>query len=216
MFCLDEYETLEIYQKKILNTLIKQVGNAPYTFKIGVRNRLSIVTDTLIDAQPIQDPADFTTVDIISDLKGESFEKFASTVISQRFDLIDRGDVDPAIVLPALTLEREADLLGAGRVKEELLSKMTSDSTADEIEVEFLRNLSNLQACMVSKWADSHDESPSAVLRFAMENLRNGMAAWSITAMQCFSHFSRSGSARESTTLAGSSTVNLPTETFAI
>ncbi|CAM3651240.1 ORC-CDC6 family AAA ATPase [Nocardioides zeicaulis] len=170
MFCLDEYETLEIYQKKILNTLIKQVGKAPYTFKIGVRNRLSIVTDTLIDAQPIQDPADFTTVDIISDLKGESFEKFASTVIGQRFDLIGRGEVDPAIILPALTLELEADLLGAGRVRDELLSKMTSDSTVGEAEVEFLRNLSNLQACMVSKWADSHHEPPSIVLRFAMTN----------------------------------------------
>lgn len=170
MFCLDEYENLSAYQQRILNTLIKQVGAAPYTFKIGVRNTVAIDRATLVDKQPLQDPADFTTVDIVSDLKGESFEQFAATVVGQRLALVDPSYRDPGSLLPSLTLEQEAELLGARHVRNELLENLLSVSTQNSPEMAFAQNLPDLQACLALKWAESHDETPISVVQFAMSN----------------------------------------------
>lgn len=166
MFCLDEYENLSSYQQKLLNTLIKQVGGASYTFKIGVRNTVAIDRSTQVDAQPLQDPADFKTVDIVVDLKDESFELFAATVLRQRLGLIAHDPPEASALLPGLSLEEESDLLGARLVRNQLLEQlqiagMKSDETA------FAEALSDFEACMVLRWAQSHNEPPEAVLRFA-------------------------------------------------
>jgi hypothetical protein len=170
MFCLDEYENLSPYQQKLLNTLIKQVGNAPYTFKIGVRNSLAIDRGTLVDQQPLQDPADFTTVDIVSDLKGQSFEQFASTVVGQRLALVDPSYEDPRHLLPSLSIDEEAELLGSARIKAELLSELIESTGASSTEVKHAEAMTALHACMVSMWAKSHNESSLEVLRYAVDN----------------------------------------------
>ena len=172
MFCLDEYENLSTYQQKILNTLIKQVGAAPYTFKIGVRNTLAIDRATLVEHQPLQDPADFTTVDIVSDLKGESFEQFAATVVGQRLALVDPSYRDPGGLLPSLTVEQEAGLLGAHLIRDDLMRMLSEGKEANSLELEFARDLPLLHACLALKWAESHDETPLSVIRFAMDNPR--------------------------------------------
>jgi hypothetical protein len=176
MFCLDEYENLSSYQQRLLNTLIKQVGTSPYTFKIGVRNQLAIERETLVDQQPLQEPADFATVDIVSDLKGESFEQFAMNVVGQRFALIDPNHDDPRQLLPSLSIEDEAALLGSARVKDELISDLESSPHVSDEELRFAQQMSDLHACMVAKWADSHKETRLEVLRYAMTDPRK----WSI------------------------------------
>ena len=176
MFCLDEYENLLAYQQRLLNTLIKQVGNASYTFKIGVRNTVAIDRTTLVEEQPLQDPADFTAVDIVTDLKGESFEDFAATVLGQRLALVDAEHTDAGLLLPALTLEREAAQLGAKIVHNELLSRLAGRKEVTPKEQQFAREMSDLHACMVIKWADSHSEDLLKVLRFAIEDPQK----WSI------------------------------------
>lgn len=175
MFCLDEYENLSSYQQKLLNTLIKQVGGAPYTFKIGVRNTVAIDRSTQIEAQPLQDPADFKTVDIVVDLKDESFELFASTVLQQRLALIAHDAPEAAALLPGLSVEEESALLGAELVRNQLIEQL-NDAGVDRQDIEFAEGLSHFEACMVLRWAQSHNESPESVLRFA----RTQPKKWSV------------------------------------
>lgn len=167
MFCLDEYENLEPYQQKLVNTLIKQVGGAPYTFKIGVRNTVAIERSTLIDKQPLQDPADFTTVDIVSLLKDESFEDFAATVVGQRLHLIDPELTAPSSFLPGLSIEEEADLLGAEAIKRELMQHLDAHRAITAEEKAYSNTLSNFEACMVLRWATAHGDDPLEILRFS-------------------------------------------------
>lgn len=168
MFCLDEYENLSSYQQKLLNTLIKQVGGAPYTFKIGVRNTVAIDRSTQIESQPLQDPADFKTVDIVVDLKDESWEHFAATVLGQRLELIEADPPAAPSLLPGLALDEEADLLGADLLHRQVI-ELIANSNATVEELAFAKRMSNIHAAMVLRWAQSHNEAPIAVLRFAMD-----------------------------------------------
>jgi hypothetical protein len=169
MFCLDEYENLSTYQQKLLNTLIKQVGGSPYTFKVGVRNKVAIDRSTLVDEQPLQDPADFRTVDIVDYLKDESFDSFASAVVAQRLESVGT-EPDPVAMLQSLSIEEEADLLGAASVKAELIAELKRTSATTVNEMRFARSLPNFEACMVVRWAQSHTDSELEVLRFAREH----------------------------------------------
>lgn len=170
MFCLDEYENLDRYQQQVLNTLVKQVGASPYTFKIGVRNTVSIDSSTLVEDQPLQDPADFTKVDIVTDLKDESFEDFAATVVSQRLALIASDGFAPAELLPSISVEDEAVQLGAETLKAQLVSAVALDQGHSEVDLEYVAQLSALEAALMLRWAASHDESPLFVARWAIEN----------------------------------------------
>lgn len=167
MFCLDEYENLAPYQQVLVNTLVKQVGSAPYTFKIGVRNTVAIDRSTMIDGQPLQDPADFVTVDIVTVLKDESFEDFAATVIEQRLKLVSSDLGAPSELFPGLSIDEEADLLGAEAVKGELLSELDDNPAVTPAEQAYAHQLSNFEACMVLRWAKAHAEDPIEVLRFS-------------------------------------------------
>lgn len=167
MFCLDEYENLIPYQQVLLNTLIKQVGAAPYTFKIGVRNTLAIDRSTQVAQQPLQDPADFTTVDIVNYLKDESFDEFAATVVSQRLALVQQPPPDPGGLLPPLPVEVEAEMLGAIEVRDSLRSRLAGDEAVTSEDLQFLDEMSPYEACMIAKWAEAHTESELEVLSYA-------------------------------------------------
>ncbi|WP_074248622.1 ORC-CDC6 family AAA ATPase [Mycobacteroides abscessus] len=170
MFCLDEYENLFPYQQKLLNTMIKQVGGLPYTFKIGVRNKVAIDRSTLVEEQPLQDPADFRTVDIVDYLKDESFDLFAATVVEQRLGSVHLGIGDPSSMLQSLSIEEEADLLGAASVRSELIEALEVMSAATSDDVKFAKGMSNFEACMAVRWAESHSETFLEVVRFARRN----------------------------------------------
>lgn len=170
MFCLDEYENLEPYQQRILNTLIKQVGESPYTFKIGVRNTVAIDPSTLVQDQPLQDPADFTKVDIITDLKDESFEEFAATVVNQRLSLVDSASLQPGDLLPAISFEEEAVLLGADDLKNQLVRGLRSDPLHEDADLDYVKQLPVLEAALALRWAASHQESTLETVRWAREN----------------------------------------------
>lgn len=176
MFCLDEYENLSPYQQKLLNTLIKQVGGSPYTFKVGVRNKVAIDRSTLVDEQPLQDPADFRTVDIVDYLKDESFDSFASTVVAQRLESVGTASADPATMLQSMSIEEEADLLGAASIRAALIAELERTPAVTADDMHFAQSLPNLEACMVVRWAESHSENVLEVLRFA----RNYPGKWKI------------------------------------
>lgn len=174
MFCLDEYENLDRDQQRVLNTLVKQVGSAPYTFKIGVRNTVSIDSSTLVSGQPLQDPADFTKVDIVTDLKDESFEEFASTVVGQRLALIGSKSLRPHELLPSVSLDEEADRLGAEALKRQLAREVERDALSDQADVDFIDRISALEASLLLRWASFHGETPATAVRWA----RNYPGKW--------------------------------------
>lgn len=167
MFCLDEYENLSAMQQRILNTLIKQVGSTTYTFKIGVRNKVSIDRETRLEGQPIQDPSDFTTVDIASDLEGAAFEAFADQVIAGLLD--STGDhTSPRKLLPSLEKNEEALLLGSEILFEELMTRLTLEGASRD-RLEAAARLPPLEQALVLRWSDHHRETPLEVLNFALE-----------------------------------------------
>lgn len=170
MFCIDEYENLAPYQQRVLNTLIKQVGGSPYTFKIGVRNAVAIDSSTLIENQPLQDPADFTKVDIVRELKDQSFEEFAATVVGQRLKLVDPESLEPRSLLPSISLEDEAVLLGANALKDELSRAIEMDRSSTEMDSHFVNQLSPLESVLALHWAHAHSERPIDTIRWAQKN----------------------------------------------
>lgn len=167
-FCIDEYENLNSDQQKLLNTLVKQVGGSPYTFKIGVRNKVAIERATMIDHQPLQDPADFTTVDIVTHLKEASFDDFAQEVVDQRLNSegIERLALNE--LLPGLTLESEAEHLGAEALRSDLLKVLNSSRGVSRTEIEYVEQCSALDAAMMLRWSQSHSQHPIEVVRFAI------------------------------------------------
>lgn len=169
-FCIDEYENLSPEQQKLLNTLVKQVGGGPFTFKIGVRNKVAIERETLVHQQPLQDPADFITVDIVDHLKETSFDDFAREVIDQRLssESIDRLELEQ--LLPALSQDEEATLLGAESIREQILASMEDEGDSLAREASFVKAASPAEAALLSRWASSHGEQVAETIRFAMDH----------------------------------------------
>ncbi|WP_157377080.1 ORC-CDC6 family AAA ATPase [Agromyces sp. Root1464] len=170
MFCLDEFENLVPYQKKIVNTLIKQVGSGPFTFKIGVRNTIAIDPSTLVDGQPIQDPADFTKIDIVADLKDESFEQFAATVVTQRLDLVSEPVLAPSELLPAISADDEAVLLGADELKKHLRQEVLNSAAHTAADLQFVDAATPLESALAVRWAESHGEPVSELVQWAVKH----------------------------------------------
>ncbi|MDT0234958.1 hypothetical protein [Curtobacterium sp. BRB10] len=173
MFCLDEYENLSSDQQASLNTLIKQVGAAPFTFKIGVRSSVAMERSTAIPGQPLQYPADYGVVDIVDHLKDDSFETFAETVVRHRFSSLNQELPALTALLPHLTLEEEARTLGAGRLKAEMLKHLEQNRAAEGL-VTCAEAMTAVEAALVVRWAESHDESITTLVNFAF----NDPAAW--------------------------------------
>ena len=78
--------------------------------------------------------------------------------------------MDPSAMLLSMSIEDEADLLGAGSVRSLLLDTLRHTPSATPSDVDFANALSNFEACMIVKWAESHNVSILDVLHFARDN----------------------------------------------
>ena len=127
-FILDEYENLEDYQQRVLNTYIKHSGEG-YSFKIGVRELGLRQRTTLRKEEQLIDPADYHRIDIVQRL-GSRFSEFAASVIGRRLkpELSNDDPEFPSVkdMFPSLTIHDEARLLGVSgevqRIESEELS----------------------------------------------------------------------------------------------
>lgn len=160
-FIVDEFENLLDYQQVVLNTLIKHCG-AYYTFKVGVRDLGWRKRSTLNENEQLISPADYERIDIEQRLEGDQFVAFAADVCNLRA----QGSkdfptgLDVARILPALSLEEEAELLGvrehAGRIIRHV-----------EVEcpnwLEEAKAMSPLDLSVLDFWARSQDTSVAAV-----------------------------------------------------
>lgn len=112
-FIVDEFENLLDYQQAVLNTLIKHCG-PHYTFKVGVRDLGWRKRSTLNENEQLVSPADYERIDIEQRLEGDQFIAFATEVCNLRAQA-SKGfpsGLDFPRILPALSNEEEAELLG--------------------------------------------------------------------------------------------------------
>ena len=160
-FIVDEFENLLDYQQVVLNTLIKHCGSH-YTFKIGVRDLGWRKRSTLNDNEQLISPADYERIDIEQRLEGEQFVNFAAEVCNLRAQVSRDfpSGLDIVRILPALSSEEEADLLGVREHAKRILKQVETECPQwiDEATV-----MQPLDLSLVDFWARSQQLSLAAV-----------------------------------------------------
>lgn len=129
-FLLDEYENFSDVQQRICNTLIKHCGEL-YSFKVGVRELGLRQRSTLNAHEQLTHPADYKRIDISDELEGR-FPEFAEQVCLQRL----KAAIPPALelpgvetLLPGLSADEEANLLGVASVVAPIRRELTAAGT---------------------------------------------------------------------------------------
>lgn len=155
-FLLDEYENFVDYQQRVVNTFIKHSGQL-YSFKIGMRELGWRCRTTLQENEQLISPADYRRIDISESLEGGKFKKFALNVCNLRLSRLQAniGTIkDIRNLLPALSADEEAQLLGIDKLIEPIKRKLkqglpTKDSSKLEgytpLEIYFLQFRANSQ-----------------------------------------------------------------------
>ena len=152
---LDEYENLEDYQQVIINTLIKHSAGL-FSFKIGVRELGWRTKHTLNHEEVLNDPADYTLLDIWQRLeKDNRFYEFAREVCQRRFDRLSRPIKDFRIedAFENLSMEQEAERLG---VRETDLIKKFGKLELEPAEEKLVSSLPFLYRFAIAFWAETH------------------------------------------------------------
>lgn len=160
-FIVDEFENLLDYQQVVLNTLIKHCG-PHYTFKIGVRDLGWRKRSTLNENEQLISPADYERIDIERRLDGEQFVTFAAEVCNLRAHVAKDfpTGLDIARILPTLTPEEEADLLGVHEHAARIIKHVEIDCPA---WLEEAKSMQPLELALVDFWARSQNVSIAAV-----------------------------------------------------
>lgn len=180
-FLLDEYENLEDYQQRLMNTLIKHSGEL-YTFKVGVRELGWRIRSTLNENEQLISPADYIRIDITQELQPTQFEKFARTVCDERLarHVKEGGNEIREIreLLPRLSEEDEAQLLGIEDRNKETLRELRLIDTENILE-----ELSPLQIYLLDYWKRSKKLSLTRIF----DDFRHNRRTWD-TRMSNYSH----------------------------
>lgn len=160
-FIVDEFENLLDYQQVVLNTLIKHCGPY-YTFKIGVRDLGWRKRSTLNENEQLISPADYERIDIERRLEGEQFVTFAAEVCNLRAHVAKDfpSSLDIARILPTLTPEEEADLLG---VREHTARIIKNVEIGCPGRLEEAKSMQPLDLVLADFWARSQNTSIAAV-----------------------------------------------------
>ena len=150
-FLIDEYENLDRYQQRVLNTLIKHCGEL-YSFKVGVRELGFRERSTINPLEQLAHPADYRVIDITRELSGR-FEEFAAGVCERRLARVLSGSStlpNVRLMLPELTPEEESRKLGVER-----MARLVVEEIQDEHEIgvelrEWLNSASPLELFVLS------------------------------------------------------------------
>ncbi len=171
-FIVDEFENLLDYQQIVLNTLIKHCG-PHYTFKIGVRDLGWRKRSTLNENEQLISPADYERIDIEQRLEGEQFVAFATDVCNLRAQVSSDfpSGLDIARVLPALSADEEAELLGVHEHAARILERVASDCPLWFTDA---KGMQALDLSLVDFWARSQEISLTEVF----EERRRDPKAW--------------------------------------
>lgn len=175
-FCLDEYENLEPYQQRVVNTLIKHVGDAGYTFKVGMRPNGLHGRATLSSSEFLVEPADFVRINIEDEIKQQGFGRFAASVCNERLAKMSQEEGNQTglqflpvqELFPEMSLASEASVLGAGRVRDEARKQLQLEG-ASSAELKQFDSMEEFEACFIGFWAESQEVPFSAVLADARD-----------------------------------------------
>lgn len=155
-FIVDEFENLLDYQQEVLNTLIKHCGPY-YTFKIGVRDLGWRRRSTLNENEQLVSPADYERIDIEQRLEGDQFATFAAEVCNLRAQGSHDfpSGLDIPHILPELSVDKEAELLGVGAHAARITARVRSEcpqwtNTAESMPA--------LELYLVDFWSRAKDE----------------------------------------------------------
>jgi hypothetical protein len=148
-FLIDEYENFLPYQQQVINTLIKHSGEH-YSFKIGVKELGFTTRTTLNPTQQLISPSDYVRIDIADKLKDEQFSKFALSVCNARISRLGVEGIDGIqSLLPGLTEDEEADLLGVRKLNEEMFTDLQHCNR----DITSLKSIQPLRAYLIKYWA---------------------------------------------------------------
>jgi len=165
-FLFDEYENFDEYQQRVVNTLIKHSGDT-YSFKIGVREMGLRTRSTLNSDEQLVSPADYVRISIAEKLHGDDFRSFAARVCDSRLALIETSDgtgtTSINALLPELSEDAEAELLGGRGLVEAALSDRASALTAQELDAFRAHRLRD--QLTVVQWTDYHNEPLDPAVR---------------------------------------------------
>lgn len=153
---LDEYENFEDYQQAIINTLIKHSSEF-YTFKIGVREQGWREKHTTRDEESLNDPADYSLLDINKYFEEEaSFKEFAKDICQKRFLMALGADCqfDVEKSLCSLSNEEEAILLDVNHT--DSMSKY--NALPKELRGQ-IGDIPELYKFAIVQWAEMHRRS---------------------------------------------------------
>lgn len=168
---IDEYENLLDCQQQTINTLLKHVPDT-YTLKIGVRELGWRVKYTQNKEELLNDPADYSLINITEQFsanKESDFASFASDVCNKRIsELFDGEDGDGFSIekaLPGMSIEDESELLKV--TNSEYFRKFEEyEKTSGK-----LLDIHPLYKFFLAYWADIHHESIKEVVRsYEMNN----------------------------------------------
>jgi hypothetical protein len=153
-FLFDEYENFNLYQQRIVNTMIKHSG-PDYTFKVGVREFGFKTRATLNLEEKLTSPADYVLISIDEKLKAGAFSQFAAKVCDGRLRRIRTPDDAEARtirqLLPGLSEEEEAVKLGVEEVLSDPTAKLAQELSSGEM-AEYL-DAPLLNQYLVARWA---------------------------------------------------------------
>lgn len=143
-FLFDEYEVLENYQQRVVNTLVKQ-ANSRLTYKIGVREEGIRERVVIGGDQEVRTPADYVLIKIEVQLrKKKGWEDFATKVVCGRLNAEWAKCTEPIQDLeklfPGYTYMEEAEKLGIKKVADSIRkekSLVVSLSALSDFEVFF-------------------------------------------------------------------------------
>lgn len=147
-FLIDEYESFLEYQQIVLNTLIKHAGGG-HTFKIGIKELGWKSRSTLNPDQILMSPADYAVVDIGASLSEADFSGLAKRVLNARLRHVFPEIDDIAELLPELSIDHEAQLLGV----EEHVSDFEKKLSGNKKLIDFSRSMKPLQKYFAMLWA---------------------------------------------------------------
>ncbi len=167
-FLIDEYENLEDYQQRLVNTLIKHSGEL-YSFKICVRELGWRVRNTIAESEVLVSPADYIKIDITDVMQGSKFEEFSHKVCQDRLAaLVKERDNDVADIrdlLPSLSEDDEATLLGIEDHNQPILDSLREFAPPDIID-----RMTPMELCLLGYWSDSHNQPLNEVFAHYRQN----------------------------------------------
>ena len=159
-FLIDEYENLDRYQQRVLNTLIKHCGEL-YSFKVGVRELGLRERSTVNAMEQLAHPADYRLIDITLELS-ERFDEFAAGVCERRLARLlgdSSGLPNVRLMLPELTPEEEAGKLGVESLARSVVEEIQGDIENWKDLQDWLNTASPLEVFVLSLRARAEGRS---------------------------------------------------------